>query len=79
MQVFLDDFNVFGKKEPHFRQLQKYLENRQLNGINPHLEKCVLCVNLGVFLRHIVCSEGLLIDPKSCNHHQCMLTPTYVT
>jgi len=58
MQVFLDDFNVYGDKKDHLEQLQKCLEKCRLNGINLNPEKCAFCVNL---LGHIVCHDGLLV------------------
>jgi hypothetical protein len=44
VQVFLDNFSVYGSKKDHLGQL--------------------MCVNLGVLLGHIVCSDGLLVDPQ---------------
>lgn len=44
----------------------------------PSREICFMC-EFRCVLRHIVCNEGLLINPKSCNRHQYMLTPIYVT
>jgi hypothetical protein len=32
MQVFLDDFSVYGNKKDHLEQLQKCLEECRLNG-----------------------------------------------
>jgi len=39
MQVFLDDFSVFGKKEYHLEQLKKCLQECRINGISINLEK----------------------------------------
>lgn len=64
MHVFFYYFNVFGKKEDHLYQSQKCLQECHINGISFNLKKCVLCVNLGTLLGHIVCSEGLLVDPS---------------
>ncbi len=65
MQVFLDDFSVYGSKKDHLGQLQKCLEECRQNDISFNLEKRAFCVNLGVLLRHIVCNDGLLVDPKN--------------
>jgi hypothetical protein len=62
MQVFLDNFNVYGSKKDHLSQLQKCLEECKQNKINFNPKKCALCVNLGVLLRHIVFCDGLLVD-----------------
>jgi hypothetical protein len=76
MQVFLDDFNVYGNKKVHLEQLQKCLEECRLNEININLEKCAFCVNLGVFFRHIVCLDSLLVDPHKITIIIVMLAPT---
>jgi len=76
MQVFLNDFSVYGDKKDHLEQLQKCLEKCRLNGINLNLEKCAFCVNLGVLLGHIVCHDGLLVDPHKIMAITVMLTPT---
>ncbi len=59
MQVFINDFNVYGSKKDHLSQLQKCLEECRQNGISLNLEKCAFYVNLNVLLGHIVCSHGL--------------------
>jgi hypothetical protein len=46
MQVFSDDFSVYGNKKFH-------LEQCRLNGISLNLKKCAFCVNLGI-LTHSV-------------------------
>jgi hypothetical protein len=44
MQVFLDDFSVYGNKEDHLQQLQKCLEECRVNGINLNPKRmCFLC------------------------------------
>jgi hypothetical protein len=63
MQVFMDNFSVYGSKKDHLGQLQKRLEESRRNGISLNLEQCAFCVNSGVLLGHILCSDGLLVDP----------------
>jgi hypothetical protein len=53
MQVFSDDFSVYGNKKIHLEQLQKCLEECKLNGISLNLKKCAFYVNLGI-LTHSV-------------------------
>jgi hypothetical protein len=55
MQVFLDDFSVYGNKKDHLEQLKKFLKECRLNGISINLQKCAFCVNSGVLLGHIMC------------------------
>jgi hypothetical protein len=49
------------------------------NGINLNPKKCVFCVNFGILLGHIVCEDGLLIDPRKINIITNMPTPMSVT
>jgi len=53
MQVFLDDFSVYGNKKFHLEQLQKCLEECRLNGISLNLKKCSFCVNLGILTHNV--------------------------
>ncbi len=78
MQVFLDDFSVYEDKKNHMEQLQKCLEECKLDGISLNLEKCAFCANLGVLLGHIVCHDGLLVDPDNIITIIVMLAPTNV-
>jgi len=64
MQVFLDDFSVYGSKKDHLGQLQKCLEECRRNDINFNLKKCAFYVDSSVILGHIICNDGLLVDPK---------------
>jgi hypothetical protein len=75
MQVFLDDFNVYGNKKVHLEQLQKCLEECKLNGISLNLENCAFCVNSRILLRHIVCHDNLLVDPHKIIAITIMPTP----
>jgi hypothetical protein len=64
MQIFLDDFSVYGNKKDHLKKLQKCLEECKLNGISFNVKKCAFCVNSGVLLGHIMCHDGLLVNPQ---------------
>jgi hypothetical protein len=50
-----------------------------LNGISLSLERCAFCVNLKVFLTHIVCDDGLLVDPHKIIIIIVMLAPSNLT
>jgi len=41
------------------------LEECRQNGISFNPKKCAFYVTSGVLLGHIVCSDGLLVDPKN--------------
>jgi hypothetical protein len=54
------------------------LEECCVNGIYFNFEKCVFGVNYSVLLGHIVCNEGLLVDPQKVTTIITMLTPTNI-
>jgi hypothetical protein len=79
MQVFLDDFTIYGDKEDHLEQLRKCLEECRLNGINFNLEKCAFCVNSGILLGYIVCHDNVMVNPCKITTIIDMLTLTNPT
>jgi hypothetical protein len=79
MQVFLDDFNVYGDKKDHLEQLQKCLEECKLNGISFNPEKCAFYVNLRVLLGHIVYHDDLMVDLRKITTNIVMLVFTNPT
>jgi hypothetical protein len=78
MQVLLDDFNIYVHKEELLNHLKKCMTQCRNNGINFNPKKCATCVNFGVLLRHIVCEDGLLVDPRKINIIKDMPTPMSV-
>ncbi|KAL3678283.1 hypothetical protein R1sor_021239 [Riccia sorocarpa] len=63
MEAFLDDFTVYGPDKRHLEQLEKALVrclDKQLS-LNP--DKCVFWTQSGILLGHIICKEGILMDP----------------
>jgi hypothetical protein len=54
MQVFLDNFSVYGSKKDHLGQLQKCLEECRQNGINLNPEKNVHFVLIRVLYLDIL-------------------------
>jgi len=67
MQVFLDDFSVYGHKEEHLNHLKKCMTQCRNNDISLNPKNCVFCINFRVLLGHIVCEDGLLVDHKKIN------------
>jgi hypothetical protein len=76
MQVFLNDFNVYGQQEEHLNHLKKCTTQCKNNGISFIPKKCAFCVISKVLLGHIVCEDGLLVDPRKINIIMDMLTST---
>jgi len=52
------------------------MEKCQINGISLNLDKCAFCMNYGILLMHIVCQEGLLVDPRKIITIVGMFIPT---
>jgi hypothetical protein len=55
------------------------LEKCRRNGISLNPEKCAFHVNSGVLLGHIVCNDGLIVDPKKFTAITTMAVPINVT
>jgi hypothetical protein len=50
---------------------------RQLK-ISLNLKKCIFCIPFGILLSHVVCKDGLLVDPAKIAAILEMITPTSV-
>jgi hypothetical protein len=63
MQVFLDDFAVFGTRKRHLLHVELCLRNCREARLSLNPEKCVFVVTSGMLLGHIVSKEGIAMDP----------------
>ena len=63
MEIFLDDFCVFGTKEDHPAHLVLCFNQCNQFGISLNAAKCQFAVPYGKLLGHIVSKEGISIDP----------------
>jgi hypothetical protein len=79
MQLFLDNFSVYGQKKNHLNHLNKCMIQHKNNGISFNPEKCAFCVNSGVIQGHIVYGDGLLVDYRKINIIMNMPTLTNLT
>ena len=64
MQVFLDDFAVYGTAANHFQHLQLCLERCRVSHLSLNPAKCAFGVTNGSLLGHIVSKEGIAVDPN---------------
>ena len=64
MQVFLDDFAVYGTAAEHFQHLRLSLDRCQMAGLSLNPIKCAFGVTSGALLGHIVSKEGITVDPN---------------
>lgn len=43
-----------------------------------NIKKCIFCTPFGVLLGHIVCKDGLLVDPVKIEMIMDLLDPTFI-
>ena len=63
MQVFLDDFAVYGHRLEHMTQLRLCLDRCRQARLSLNPAKCAFLVTSGNLLGHIVNQEGIAMDP----------------
>jgi hypothetical protein len=65
MENYQYDLTMHSKKrEDHIHHLRKVLERCKLYGVSMNPKKCLFVMTQGKLLGHIVCKEGICIDPK---------------
>ena len=63
--VFFDDILVFSKsEEEHYKHLELVFQKLKENELYINLEKSIFFQNEIEYLGHIVCSDGIKVDPK---------------
>jgi hypothetical protein len=63
MQVFLDDFAVFGTRKAHLQHVELCLEKCRKARLSLNPAKCAFAVTSGMLLGHVVSKEGIAMDP----------------
>ena len=63
MQVFLDDFVVYGQRLEHITQLRLCLDRCRQARLSFNSGKCMFLVTSSNLLGHIVSHEGIAMDP----------------
>ena len=63
LEVYFDDWTVFGLIDKHIGDLRLMLEKCRQYQISLNLKKCIFCAPFGILLGHIVCRQGLMVDP----------------
>ena len=76
MQVFLDDFAVYGTTADHLSHLRLCLERCQAARLSLNPAKCAFGVTSGALLGHIVSKEGIAVDPNKISAIIQAKTPT---
>jgi hypothetical protein len=63
LEVYLDDWTVFSVLKDHIELLRLMLDSYRQCHISLNLKKCIFHAPFGIFLGHLVCKQGLLVDP----------------
>jgi hypothetical protein len=64
LETYFDDWTVFSLLKDHIEYLRLMLDKCRQCQIALNLKKCILFSPFGVFIVHIVCKKGLLVDPS---------------
>jgi hypothetical protein len=64
LEAYFDDWTVFSLLKDHIECLRLMLDKCRKCHISLNLKQCIFFSPFGVFLGHIVCKQGLLVDPS---------------
>ena len=64
LKVYFDDWTVFGLVRDHIESLCMMLGCCHLYHIVLNSKKCFFCTPFGVLLGHVVCHDGILVEPS---------------
>jgi hypothetical protein len=78
LEAYFDDWTVFSLLQNHIEYLRLTLDKSRQCQISLNLKKCILFSPFGVFLGHIECKQGLLVDPSKISIIVDMPPPTSV-
>jgi hypothetical protein len=63
LEVYLDDWTIYSLLKDHVEVLRMMLERCRQCQISLNIKKCIFGTPFGILLGHIVCKQGLLVDP----------------
>jgi hypothetical protein len=64
LEAYFDDWTIFILLENHIECLRLMLDKCRQCRISLNLNKCIFFSLFGVLVGHIVCKQGLLVDPS---------------
>jgi hypothetical protein len=64
IEAYFDDWTIFSLLKNHIECLRLMLDKCRQCQIALNLKKCIFFSPFGVFLGHIVCKQGSLVDPS---------------
>ncbi|OAE24676.1 hypothetical protein AXG93_4040s1030 [Marchantia polymorpha subsp. ruderalis] len=62
LEIFIDDFCVFGKRSEHLSHLKQTFDKCRESSLSLHPEKCFFFMTSGILLGHRVSSDGIAVD-----------------
>jgi hypothetical protein len=75
--VFIDDILVFSKmEEEHEKHLRLVLEKLRSNKLYAKFSKCEFWLTKVAFLRHVISTGGVLVDPGKVKDALNWMPPT---
>ena len=79
LEVYFDDWTVFGLVRDHIKSLRMMLACCRQYQIMLNSNKCIFCAPFGVLLGHVVCHNGISVDPAKVVIILDLPPPTLVT
>jgi hypothetical protein len=76
IEVYMDDWTIYSFLKEHVALLRLMFDRCRDLQISLKLRKCIFCVPHGNLLGHIVCREGVLVDPAKVVVIMNMAPPT---
>ena len=64
LEAYFDDWTIFSVLKNHIECLRLMLDKCRQCQISLNLKKCIFLSPFGVLLGHIICKQGLLVDPS---------------
>ena len=78
LALYMDYWTVYVLVKYHTMNIRLMLERCRQHHISLNLKKCVFCAPFGILLGHIVCKEGMLVNPTNIAVIVDFLTPMMV-
>src|SRR5450759_588711 len=79
LEVFIDDFAVYGKAKDHVDHLRMTFQRCRETGLKLHPGKCFFAVQEGILLGHKVSKKGIEVDKEKIVVWLAVAFPTNLT
>jgi hypothetical protein len=63
LEAYLDDWTIYSMLKYHVKLLSLMLERCRQCQISLNINKCIFGTPFEILLGHVVCKQGLLVDP----------------